>query len=57
MDVYQIDAQGMVRVATRNVEARVRELRQAEEQLAIAKLFAAIKNGQVAAPKEAVATK
>jgi len=56
MDVYQIDAQGMVRVATRNVEARVRELRQAEEQLAIAKLFAAIKNGQVAAPKE-VSTK
>ncbi len=46
MNVYSVDANGIVMAATKNVERKVAELLKAQEELTITKLLAGIKNMQ-----------
>lgn len=66
MNAYSVDANGIVMVATKNVERKVAELLKAQEELTITKLLASIRNMQhagetvstpVSLPANATATK
>jgi len=54
MNAYSVDASGLVLAASKNVAVQTGKLQKAMEELAIAKIFAAMKLGQVAQPEDTI---